>query len=474
MDVSKLIEKAREAAERRNYDYAIDLYLQALKLSPDTAMARRELRAVENRLSKEKGSSFWGKAKTAGNAAQVQILYSTKKYDSAIEKAEETLKADPGNVGVLMLLGKAAMAANYRQTAIVTFEDIKSMNAGGNTKQMVEALRELAFAYETDGKIREASDTWALVQRHAPGDRDATARIRDLAAKTMTTTIETAARTGERGAAARSTQTDEQKKQAERSDREKGEIKTAEDLKAAINDKKNDLLARPDDPRIHCALGDLYKQGGSYAEAKKSYDTAREKDPNNYTYLFKLHDLELWKMTTAAKALQAKAAAGDAAAREQFKKDVSALLEYKLTSFTEREKQYSTDSLTKFNLGCVYYDLAKEKGDKTMYDEAIKRFQQTFRDPKFRTDSGLRMGSAFAAKGQFELALKRFDETLASIPPELKNEHWKNLVYAKGDTLFRAGKVNESRETFLQIYEIDVAFKDISKRIDEMSGGPAA
>jgi len=84
------------------------------------------------------------------------------------------------------------------------------------------------------------------------------------------------------------------------------------------------------------------------------------------------------------------------------------------------------------------------------------------------------MGSAFAAKGQFELALKRFDETLASIPPELKNEHWKNLVYAKGDTLFRAGKVNESRETFLQIYEIDVAFKDISKRIDEMSGGPAA
>ena len=38
MDVSKLIEKAREAAERRNYDYAIDLFLQALKLSPDECL----------------------------------------------------------------------------------------------------------------------------------------------------------------------------------------------------------------------------------------------------------------------------------------------------------------------------------------------------------------------------------------------------------------------------------------------------
>ncbi|HYG76193.1 MAG TPA: hypothetical protein VEK08_14405 [Planctomycetota bacterium] len=474
MDVSKLIEKAREAAERRNYDYAIDLYLQALKLSPDTAIARRELRAVENRLAKEKGTSFWGKAKTAGNAALVQTLYSTKKYDAAIEKAEETLKADPGAIGVMMLLGKAAMAAGYRQTAIVTFEDIKSMNAGGNPKQLVEAMRELAFAYEADGKIKEASDTWSLVQRHAPGDRDATAKIRDLAAKTMTSTIETAARTGERGAAARSTQTADQKKQAERSDREKGEIKTAEDLKAAINDKKADIQQRPDDPRLHAALGDLYKQGNAYAEAKKSYETAREKDPNNYTWLFKLHDLEIWKMTNGLRALQQKVAAGDAASREQYKRDMLALLEYKLTSFVEREKQYSTDSLTKYNLGAVYFDLATEKNDKGMYDEAIKRFQQTFRDPKFRIESGLRMGLGFAAKGQYELALKRFDETLASIPAEIKNDQWKNLVYAKGDTLQRAGKTNEAKEVFLQIYEVDVAFKDIAKRIDQLSSGPAA
>jgi tetratricopeptide (TPR) repeat protein len=468
VDVSKLIEKAREAAERRNYDYAIDLYLQACKLSPDTAIARRELRAVENRMAKEKGASFWTKGKTLAMHSQVQMLYSTKKYDSAIEKAEETLKADPGNVSVLLLLGKAAAAANYWESAIATFEDIKSMNAGGNTKQLIEALRELAYAYESKSKIKEAMDTWQLINRHAPGDRDATVKLRDLSAKTMSNQIQQAAETGQRGAAARSTQTDDQKKAAAKMEREKSfDIKTEADLKAVIDDAKEEIAARPDDPRLYVKLGDYYKTGNNYAEAKKAYEQAREKDPNNFSWLFRLHDLEIWKMHNLLKQLVAKANTGDAAAREQAMKDKLALLDYRLTSFVEREKQYSTDSKIKHELGTVYYELAGTKGDKTLYDEAIKRFQTTFQDPKFRKDAGLRMGLGFCAKGQFDLALKRFDETLKGM--ELKDEIWKNLTYAKADTLQKAGRKDEAKEVFLQIYEIDVSFKDIAKRVDELS-----
>jgi tetratricopeptide (TPR) repeat protein len=467
VDVSKLIEKADEAAERRNYDYAIDLYLQALKLAPDTGIACRKLRAVENRMAKEKGTSLWAKGKTAMNAGAVQVLLATKKFDSAIEKAEETLKADPGNVGVLLMLGKAAMAANYRQRAIVTFEDIKTMNAGGNVKQLIEALRELAHAYESDGKVKEAMDTWGQVNRHNPGDREGTQKIRDLSAKTMTSQIEKAATSGERGSAARQTQTEQQKKDAARMDREKGfDIKTAEDLKDAINDKKEEIQKRPDDPRIYAMLGDLYKQGSNYDEAKKAYENARLKDANNHSYLFKLHDLEIWKMIRALKAMEPKVKAGDAAAKEQYIKDRRVLLEYRLNSFVEREKQYSTDSAIKFELGCIYFDLAEAKQEKTLYDQAIMRFQSTFADPKYRKESGLRMGKGFAAKAQFDLALKRFDETLRGM--ELKDESWKNLTYAKADTLQKAGRKEEAKTCFLEIYEIDVAFKDIAKRVEDL------
>jgi tetratricopeptide (TPR) repeat protein len=467
VDVSKLLEKAREAAERRNYEYAIELYLQACKLDMDNATARRELRAVENRWAKEKGSTFWSKGKTQILALNVQGLFLAKKYDAAIEKAEETLKSDPGNISVLMILGRAALASGYRQSAIATFEDIRNMNAGGNSKQLIATLRELARAYEADGRINEAQDTWAQVNKLEPGDREASVKIRDLSASTMTKKIETAATAGGRGASARNTQTEEQKKQAARLSREAGDIKTDADLKAAIDDTLNDIQKRSDDPRLYAKLGDLHKQGGNYAEAKKNYEIARQKDPNNPTYLFKSHDLEIWKMLGALKALQQKANAGDAAAREQFIKDKLALLDYRLTSFLEREKQYSTDSRIRFELGCIYHDLANQKGDKNLYDEAIKRFQATFQDPKYRLDSGLKMGLGFAAKGQFDLALKRFDESLKGL--ELKNDHWKNLKYAKADTLQKSKHLNDSKKVFLEIYEIDVSFKDVGKRVDQLT-----
>jgi tetratricopeptide (TPR) repeat protein len=473
VDVSKLVEKAREAAERRNYDYAVDLYLQACRLDMDNVPARRELRAVENRMAKEKGKSFFGSLKSGGQSAQVNVMFMAKKWDATIEKAEENLKADPGNVSVLMLLGKALAHLGYRKGAIATFEDIKTMGAGGNNKVLVEAIREMAFLYEAEGKIKEAQEAWNQVAKHNPNDIDAGRKMRDLAAKSMHTTIETAAMSGVRGGAARSTQSTEQKAAAAKLDREKGDIKTSEDLRLAIEDRKQDIAQRPEDPKNYQMLGDLYKQGGNYAEAKKAYDQAREKDPNNPSYLFKLHDLEIWKMMASMKVLEAKVKANDAAARAQYTKELDTLLDYRLNSFLEREKQYSTDSKIKFDLANIYHDLAGRKQDKLLYDQAITRFQQTFRDPKFRNHSGLKMGLGFAAKGQFELAIKRFDETLASIPPEIKNEDWKNLTYAKADTLQKWGKRDEAKACFLQIYEIDVAFKDVGKRVDELSSGAA-
>jgi len=473
VDVSKLIEKAREAAERRNYEYAIDLYLQALKLAPDEAVARRELRAVENRQAKEKGSSFADKAKVVWLLVQSVVLLKLKKYDATLEKAEDGLKFDPGNVHLMMTLGRAALAGNNIKSAISTFEDIKTINAGGNKKVLVAAMRELAHAYEADNKVAEAMEAWEAVVRHAPLDREASVKMRDLSAKTLTSQIEKSAAEGkgERGAVARSVQTDAQKAATHRRAREESiDIKTAEDLTAALDDAKADIQAHADDPRLHAKLGDLYKQGDNYAEAKKAYEVACQKDPNNFTWVMKAHDLEIWKMTNALRALTAKVKAGDAAAKAQYQKDRAAFLDFRLKSFIEREKRYPTASNIKYDLGIVYDEMARTKNDKSLYDEAIKRFQTTFQDPKYRVDSGLRMGQGFDAKGQYELALKRYDETLKVL--EMKDDRWKTLIYCKADTLEKCGRKDEAKKYFLEIYEIDVSFRDVAKRVEKLSQSP--
>lgn len=481
MDVSKLIEKAREASERRNYDYAIELYLQALNLMPDEALACRELRAVETRRAKEKPVGFMEKAKIGAVQMQLGTLTATKKWDSAIKTCEDILKIDPHNYGTMLTLGRCCVEQKYLRRATVVYEDIRSQNAGGNNKQLVEACRALGQLYENDMKIKEAVDVWRTVARLVPGDRDATTKERDLAAKTMTNTIEQAATTGVRGAAARSTQSDEQKKEAARRDIENlMEIKTAEDLAAAISYTKEDIAKRPDDPRISLSwakLGDLYKMGNNYAEAKKAYESAREKDPNNWSYKFKLDDLELWKSLVALKALEPRAKT-DPAALQEYQTGRLEMYEYKLKSFLEREKQYSTDSRVKFELGSIFFDLAIMKKEKGNFDQAIIRFQSTVKDPKYRIDSGLKLAQSFSRKGQPELGLKRIEETLAAIPTELKDERWKKLTYWKGDILQQMNKLPEAKAAYMDIYEVDVGYLDVSQRIDNltklMEGGAGA
>ena len=91
------------------------------------------------------------------------------------------------------------------------------------------------------------------------------------------------------------------------------------------------------------------------------------------------------------------------------------------------------------------------------------------KDPKFRIESGLKLAQSFSRKGQPELGLKRVDETLTAIPTELKDERWKTLSYTKGEILQQMNKLVEAKAIFMDIYEMDVKYRDVSKRIDDLS-----
>ena len=473
MDVTKYLEKAAEATNRRNYDYAIELYLTACKMDPNHVVARRSLRAVENRRTQESGGSFWGKTKTAAMVPQLNSLFMMKKWDAVMDKAEDILKIDPSNVNALMTLAKAAKNAGYNACATAMFEDVKTMNAGGNNKMLIEAARELAHLYETDNRVQDALDVWGYVSKVVPGDREASQKWRDLSAKSVTNIIETASKDGKRGSMARFTQTDEQKKQASKLDLEKGDIKSEADMEAIVNHTNDEIATCQDErnlPKLYEKLGTVYKQFGRYEDSKSAFEKAREKDPNNPAYLFKLHDLEISKMQSDLKGLEPQVRAGEQTAREQYMKLKDEFLDYRLTSYLEREKQYPTDSKIRFDLGSIYFDLAERRKDKSLYDEALKRFQSTFKDPKFRVESGQKLGICFDAKGQYDLALKRFDETLAGFAAEIRDERWKNVMYFKALTLIKSGKIEEALKVLYEIYELDVSFKDVGKKIEELEG----
>jgi tetratricopeptide (TPR) repeat protein len=103
----------------------------------------------------------------------------------------------------------------------------------------------------------------------------------------------------------------------------------------------------------------------------------------------------------------------------------------------------------------------------SFYEEAIRRFQQTFRDPQFKVESGLAMAIAFDAIDKRELAIKRLNDTLDNLALLPGSEKWKELKYQKGRILANMGKDDEAKASFYEVYEIDVGYKDVGRRIAE-------
>ena len=61
------------------------------------------------------------------------------------------------------------------------------------------------------------------------------------------------------------------------------------------------------------------------------------------------------------------------------------------------------------------------------------------------------------AKGQTDLGRKRFDETLAGFPEEIRGDKWKTVMYYKANTLLKANRRDEAKKALYEIYEIDGA-----------------
>jgi tetratricopeptide (TPR) repeat protein len=190
MDVSKLLDKAEVAFERKNYDYAVDLYLQLLELQPNHTDARKRLRAVEIRKFQEQGvtsSNPMAWLSGAGPLLAAGFFYAIRKYEKAMQACEQFLKKDPHNASVLTLLAQAAAKAGYNDTAILVYEDLRGRMGEPKNKMAVSAhcrrVRALGRIYEEAGDFPRAAQCFEEVRRHRPTDREADIKIRDLAAR---------------------------------------------------------------------------------------------------------------------------------------------------------------------------------------------------------------------------------------------------------------------------------------------------
>ena len=286
-----LFHKAEQAIKRRNFDYAIELLLQGLKLDPLNVEQRKRLRQTEVLAIQSKGGNPKGNWKTSVSLVGLQFklkkLAMAKKWEEQVIEIENFLRNAPQHVGMLFQLANAfKQMEGGTQAAIETLQEIVEAD-----RTQVEAWRQLGTLYAgTDPEM--AIKCWEKVRQYKPDDKEASKAIRDLSASTMVKKAEERRKSGKGDFTDLLADEEEAKKLQE----EQHIIRTDEDARRAIQRVKEKLEESPNEKRLLRQLADLHRRLKEYDEAKKIYEKLLELDPNDLLAKERLGDLEEYRI----------------------------------------------------------------------------------------------------------------------------------------------------------------------------------
>lgn len=444
MNIAKLIEQGENYIKKKNYDAAIAVFMQAAHIKPNNRKAREGLRTAQLRKHE---ASYPNAIVVAivGLPARIGMFFAGlgKKGhpEGFMEACEKYLALDPRNKKVNTALGDAAAGAGHLEAAIVAYKTAAEFNPDD-----VTALKRLAGLYHKTGELKKAHQTYKKIVDLSPKDQEAIKSMRNVAAETslQETGFETA----------KSSQDLVKDKDALSSlEAETRMYRTADDLEAREKSLEEKLVGAPENTELLQQLADVQKKLKKWDEALATMDRAREVKPDDIVLQFARDDLEVEKIEDEILTLQRDGKVDEANARKE------ELVKTQTEAFRHRVKAYPTDLKLRFKLGELLFLLNK-------MDEAIHEFQQTVRDPRYKSDSQLRLGAAFASKGQHELAERQL---LGAMDGQAgMNDRMKEIYYTLGEVYESWQKPDKAKEAYSKIYEVDIGYGDVADRLAKL------
>ncbi len=453
VDISRLLKKAEEAFNRRNYGLAIVNYIQALTLQPDHLEARKCLRATQTRYYNETGGNV---LKLYMGYLKAQMFALLSKHEQAMLACEQALMHNPNHVALLQLLATCAAALEMNEVAAWQRQEI----ADRHDRENIANLQALAELYLAMGKGNDAIRCLERMREIDP-NVDIDAALRDAAATTMTSTFEKAVEEG-----ARSVLKDQE--QTEQLDLDSSRLRTDEARRKSIQYiLEHDAKERPNDHRIYLRLGDICFDmedwAYGYAQAKEYYLKAQELNSTDHTVRDRLGDLEIKAMRLAIEKIeeQCRERPNDAALQGKLKEARQKRLQFELAEYERRVKAQPLKAAFHNRLGEIYFQVGR-------YEEAIAELQQAARDPKFKISGLTLLGRCFHATNQFDMAIAQFQK--AREGQELF-EKIKDSLYYEATTWESKGDLASLRQALAlctKIYETDIAYRDVRRKVPEL------
>ncbi len=446
-DVAKLIEKADESAGKRNYDYAIELYLQALTLDPDHAPARKALRAVELKREREMGGTPKALAIVLNLPSQVAASFFglTKNFEKQALQLEGVLQREPRNTASAMKLGRALYRAGSKKSARAVFEAIPDWNPG-----FAPALKAAGAIARELGDHAGALSLYQRAKAVSPQDKEASDAIRDISATVSIGVREQASSYREvmkdAGAAV-----DLEKRQ---------KIAAGEtDLAESAARLEKELAGKPGDLPLLRRLARVYEQQKASGKAVETYKRILRIEPGDFDAETRVAEIQLTDFDNRIQKLRAllRADPSNAQAKGELTQVTAERRTFAVNDLKSRVAAHPTELELRFRLGIAFHEAGR-------VEEATAEFQQTKKDPMRARASAYWLGRCFADLGKVPLAVKQLQAALEGV--QKLDDLAKETHYALGQALLAQKDDAGARQHFERIYEEDIGFRDVAQILE--------
>ncbi|HNS21291.1 MAG TPA: hypothetical protein PKH24_12380 [Sedimentisphaerales bacterium] len=440
---------ARKAAEGKQYDYAIDMYLNGLTRAPD-ALEEGHLPLCElgfQRRGKggKKPSMMEKVRRMRGKTPLEQML-----------NAEYLFVKDPDNLSYAEAMLKAAIEGGYTRTAHWIANLIFQTN-NAIEKPSLQTYLLLKDSYKALGQYDKAVAACQRAYKLKPESKELADEYKDLSAElTMSKgryTVE--------GDFRQSIRDQETQAKLYAQDRV---IKTEDYRLSAVEDARKAYAKDPDQAKniftLAEALADL-EADKSENEAIQLLEGAhlryQEFSFKERAGLLRIRQLRR-KLREARKQLEA--GPQDNEARERVA-DLTATL-----NDTEKEhyrlcvEYYPTDPGHK-------YEYALRLMQSQRYNEAIPLFQDAQKDPRRRISAMDKVGYCFLMKGWYADAVDVFTQAIDAY--EIKDDAVaKELRYNLARAYEEQGEREKALDVYRKIAQLDFSYRDVGQRVDKL------
>lgn len=460
----KLFAHAKKAEDTRNYDYAIELYVQGLAHWPDAieeGLKKLRVVATARKLQGGKSASFMMRRKWPTN---------TRDPNVNLNNGLRLFGFDPSDLGAIEPLLELATKARCDRVgqwicpilneAVSRSKKLSSSHYQSICDRMLEIGRMAHEFGNFDGamEIFRANVAVAQIWRRNHPDSSEAHRAESSASGELTIVK------GRFDSADKFTESlEDAEKQKDIHDSQKS-VTTVDRHQQLIDAARRDWEQNRAITNKLLKLVELLTRTGDMAREKEAVELleAEYKETDNYVFRARADELRVLKMRRQRSEIERelKKHPNDEELREQLIAFDKKLIETETRVYRDRLAHYPTDLKLKFELAVRLFRLGQ-------YDEAIPLLQQARADGRVRTHSRLYLGRCFFQKHFYEQAVDVLRQGIEEAPSR-SDAVFLDLTYWLARSLESSNSPDEAKKAYGEIIQTDYNFRDARQRLERL------